>query len=107
MVIDRPHVLNAVDGRAQARLNEIWDQLEADPDVRAVVLTGAGDRAFCAGADMSSSARRQNRARVLGRAGPERVRRHRLRTTLDVPVIARVNGYALGGGFEMVLGATS
>ncbi len=56
MVIDHQHVLNAVDGRAKARLNGIWDQLEADPDVRAVVITGAGTRAFCAGADMSSSA---------------------------------------------------
>ena len=56
VVIDRQHVLNAVDGTAQARLNEIWDQLEADPDVRAVVITGAGTRAFCVGADMSASA---------------------------------------------------
>ena len=43
VAIDRQHVLNAVDGTAQARLNEIWDQIEADPDVRAVVITGAGD----------------------------------------------------------------
>ena len=56
VVIDRQHVLNAVDAAAQARLNEIWEQLEADASVRAVVITGAGPRAFCVGADLSASA---------------------------------------------------
>ena len=68
VVIDRQHVLNAVDGRAQARLNEIWDQLEADPDVRAVVITGAGTRAFCVGRGHVRLRRGQDRPASTGPA---------------------------------------
>jgi crotonobetainyl-CoA hydratase len=102
VTIDRPEVLNALDVDAEAALEGIWQRLEADRDVRAVVLTGAGDRGFCVGSDMKN----------VGRSGLEYWAHGRqngfggiaLRTTLDVPVIARVNGHALGGGFEMVLG---
>ena len=105
VVIDRQHVLNAVDGTAHARLNEIWDQLEADPDVRAVVITGAGTRAFCVGADMSASAVDKTGLEYWAGLDPNGFGGLSLRTTLDIPVIARVNGYALGGGMEIVLGA--
>lgn len=105
VVIDRQHVLNAVDGATQARLNEIWDQLEQDPDIRAVVITGAGTRAFCVGADMSASAVDKTGLQYWAELDPNGFGGLSLRTTLDVPVIARVNGYALGGGMEMVLGA--
>jgi crotonobetainyl-CoA hydratase len=71
--------------------------------VRAVVLTGAGERAFCTGADMKAGSGSSGldywaSARPNGFGGVA------LRQTLDVPVIARVNGHAAGGGFEMVLG---
>lgn len=56
VVIDRQHVLNAVDATTHSRLNEIWAQLEQEKSVRAVVITGAGSRAFCVGADMSADA---------------------------------------------------
>lgn len=105
VVIDRQHVLNAVDGTAQARLNAIWDQLEADPDVRAVVITGAGPRAFCVGADMSAAAVDKTGLEYWAGLDPNGFGGLSLRTTLDIPVIARVNGYALGGGMEIVLGA--
>ncbi|MCU1515676.1 enoyl-CoA hydratase-related protein [Pseudarthrobacter sp. BIM B-2242] len=105
VVIDRQHVLNAVDGTAQARLNEIWNQLEADPDVRAVVITGAGTRAFCVGADMSANAVDKTGLEYWAGLDPNGFGGLSLRTTLDIPVIARVNGYALGGGMEIVLGA--
>ena len=105
VVIDRQHVLNAVDGTAQARLNAIWDELEADRDVRAVVITGAGTRAFCVGADMSASAVDKTGLEYWAGLDPNGFGGLSLRTTLDVPVIARVNGYALGGGMEIVLGA--
>lgn len=105
VTIDRQHVLNAVDGRAQARLNEIWAQLEADTDVRAVVITGAGNRAFCVGADMSSAAVDKTGLEYWAGLDPNGFGGLSLRSTLDVPVIARVNGYALGGGMEIVLGA--
>ncbi|UKA50930.1 enoyl-CoA hydratase/isomerase family protein [Arthrobacter sp. FW305-123] len=105
VVIDRQHVLNAVDAKAQARLNEIWDQLENDPSVRAVVITGAGSRAFSVGADMSASAVDKTGLEYWAGLDPNGFGGLSLRTTLDIPVIARVNGYALGGGMEMVLGA--
>ena len=105
VVIDRPHVLNAVDGATTARLNEIWESIEADRSVRAVVVTGAGERAFCVGADMSASAVDKTGLEYWADLDPNGFGGLSLRQTLDVPVIARVNGYALGGGMEMVLGA--
>jgi crotonobetainyl-CoA hydratase len=103
VTIDRPAAMNAVDRATEAELQRIWTAIEADRGVRAVVLTGAGTRAFCAGADVKDGD---------GVTGLEYWAAPRpggfggiaLRTTLDVPVIARVNGHALGGGFEMVLG---
>ena len=92
VTIDRPDVLNAIDQAAEDELQGIWQRIEHDRNIRVVVLTGTGDRAFCAGADMKSMPR-------LGGFGGIA-----LRETLDVPVIARVNGHALGGGFEMMLG---
>ncbi len=102
VTIDRPEVLNALDAAAEAELEAIWQLLEADRDVRAVVLTGAGERAFCTGADMKSVGR--SGLEYWAAARPAGFGGIALRSTLDIPVIARVNGHALGGGFEMVLG---
>lgn len=102
VTIDRPQVMNAIDAATEAELERIWTQIEGDNDVRAVVLTGSGDRAFCAGADVKNVSKTgleywaDTRANGFGGIA--------LRNTLDVPVIARVNGHALGGGFETVLG---
>jgi crotonobetainyl-CoA hydratase len=104
VTIDRPHVLNAVDKTTHQRLNEIWSQIERDRDVRAVVITGAGERAFCVGADMSTAGIAKTGLEYWADLDPNGFGGLSLRTTLDVPVIARVNGYALGGGMEMVLG---
>jgi crotonobetainyl-CoA hydratase len=105
VTINRPHVMNAVDQATHQRLNRIWEQIENDPEVRVVVLTGAGGRAFCVGADMSASAVDKTGLQYWADLDPNGFGGLSLRTTLDVPVIARVNGYALGGGMEMVLGA--
>lgn len=102
VTIDRPEVMNAIDAEAEAELQRIWAAIEADRAVRAVVLTGAGERAFSTGADMKGG----------GLSGLEYWAAPRpggfggiaLRDTLDIPVVARVNGHALGGGFEMMLG---
>ena len=103
VTIDRPDVLNAIDAAAEAELQEIWTRLEADGRLRAIVLTGAGDRAFSTGADMKGGSANSGLAywAMERRGGFGGIA---LRQTLDVPVIARVNGYAMGGGFEMVLG---
>ena len=102
VTIDRPTRMNAIDSATHQRLNEIWDEVEATPNIRCVVLTGAGERAFCAGADLKDG---------TGKSGVEYWQGISndfsgiaLRRTLKIPVIARVNGLALGGGLEMVLG---
>jgi enoyl-CoA hydratase/carnithine racemase len=103
VTIDRPERMNAVDQATEAELIRIWEAIEKDRDIRVVVLTGAGARAFSTGADMKGGS---------GASGLEYWAQPRpggfggiaLRDTLDVPVIARVNGYALGGGMEMMLG---
>ena len=103
VTIDRPDVLNAIDAASERELQKIWTDIENNRDVRCVVLTGSGERAFSTGADMKGGS---------GASGLEYWALPRtggfggiaLRETLDVPVIARVNGHAVGGGFEMVLG---
>jgi crotonobetainyl-CoA hydratase len=103
ITIDRTEVLNAIDAASERELQAIWSRIEADRDVRVVVLTGSGDRAFSTGADMKGGS---------GPSGLEYWAQERpggfggiaLRETLNVPVIARVNGHAVGGGFEMMLG---
>lgn len=103
VTLDRPDRLNAVDPTTEAELMRIWSAIEGNREVRVVVLTGTGERAFCTGADMKSGS---------GSSGLEYWATPRpggfggiaLRDTLDVPVIARVNGHALGGGMEMALG---
>lgn len=103
VTLDRPEVMNAVDLATEAELQRIWKDIESRDDVRVVVLGGSGERAFCAGADLKNTSGLSGldywaAARPGGFGGIA------LRETLDVPVIARVNGFALGGGFEMVLG---
>jgi crotonobetainyl-CoA hydratase len=102
ITIDKPDRMNAVDREAHMRLVEIWDEVEANPEIRCAVLTGSGERAFCAGADLKDD---------NGLSGVEYWEQLgadfggiSLRNTLSKPVVARVNGLALGGGFEMVLG---
>lgn len=102
VTIDRPEVLNALDEEATDALEVIWRRIEADRDVRAVVITGSGSRAFCTGADMRGPAK--TGLAYWAASHPNGFGALSLRTTLDVPVIARVNGHALGGGLEILLG---
>ncbi len=102
ITIDRPDVLNAIDLDTEAELQRIWSDLEQRRDARVVVLTGAGERAFCVGADMKNPS--TSGLEYWARARPGGFGGIALRETLNLPVIARVNGFALGGGFEMVLG---
>ncbi|MFB9948431.1 enoyl-CoA hydratase-related protein [Rhizobium puerariae] len=102
VTLNRPERLNAVDVATERELDRIWREIEQRDDVSCVVLTGAGSKAFSTGADLKgvekSSIDYWAEAPIDGFGGLA------LRRSLDVPVIARVNGYALGGGFEMVLG---
>ena len=102
VTLSRPEAMNAVDLATEAALQQIWTRIENDPEVRVVVLTGSGDRAFCVGADLKNPTTTGLEYWAAQRGGG--VGGIALRETLNVPVIARVNGFALGGGFEMVLG---
>jgi len=103
VTIERPDRMNAIDEAAETELIRVWTAIEQDDSVRCVVLTGAGERAFCTGADMKQSGNKTG-LEYWAAARPGGFGGLALRETLDVPVIARVNGHALGGGMEMVLG---
>lgn len=103
VTINRPERMNAVDAATWQELETIWSRIENDPKVRCVVLTGAGDRAFSAGADLKENTAKSG-VDYWADALPNGFGGIALRRTLNTPVIARVNGLALGGGMEMVLG---
>src|SRR5262249_25957662 len=103
VTIDRPQVMNAVDRATEAALIENWGTIERGGPVRCVGPTDDGEGAFCTGADMKAAGE-ETGLEYWARSRPGGFGGLALRDTLDVPVIARVNGHALGGGMEMVLG---
>ncbi len=104
VTIDRADRMNAVDETTADELEAIWQRIEADNEVRVVVLTGSGEKAFCAGADMKAGGNTKTGVEYWEDARPGGFGGLTLRKSLHVPVIARVNGLAVGGGFELVLG---
>ena len=101
VTVNRPKALNALNTHTVTELLELSTDLEANPNVRAVILTGAGEKAFVAGADISEMAEmRPREGRHFAELGGA------LMTALetsDKPWIAAVNGFALGGGCELAL----
>jgi len=97
--LDRPEVLNALDYRTLGELLSSLESLDDDESVRCVVITGAGDRAFAAGADIKemADATPVTLSNANNFARWERLRRIR------VPLIAAVRGFALGGGCELAM----
>jgi len=91
LCLDRPHKHNALGRRLAEELYAALDALEADDEVKAAVNTGAGQRAFCAGADMAEQVADPELPQVTGRALAKVLR-------FPKPTIAAVNGYAYGGG---------
>jgi E-phenylitaconyl-CoA hydratase len=102
VTLDRPEKLNAIDLPMRRELQELWISLNADPAIRACVITGAGERAFCVGSDLVATGGAPPAAApdVLGLEGPGELLAG---LTGDVPLIAAVNGLAIGGGFEIAL----
>jgi enoyl-CoA hydratase len=98
VTINRPEARNAIDYQTSSELADAFDALEADDDVWAVVLTGAGDKAFCAGMDLKAFA--SGGGNVMGVSGG-----FAGITNRDFPkvLVAAVNGHALAGGFEIML----
>jgi enoyl-CoA hydratase len=101
VTVDRPKSLNALDTRTLQELEKIAGDLALRSDVRGVVLTGAGEKAFVAGADIAEmNGMDADRARHFGALG-QRVMD--AISALPFPVVAAVNGFALGGGCELAL----
>lgn len=103
VAVNRPNALNALSARTLTELKQLLASLGANESgIRGVILTGAGDRAFIAGADIREMAvMTPDEGEAFGRLGQEVTR---LLEDLPKPVIACVNGYALGGGCEMAMG---
>jgi enoyl-CoA hydratase len=104
VILDRPKVLNALNRATFAELSSVFEELQADTEVRVVLLTGAGERAFAAGADIGELATAEPGAgRAFALRGQAVFRKIE---TLNKPVIACVRGFALGGGCELALACT-
>jgi enoyl-CoA hydratase len=101
LTVDRPGALNALDVATLTELRDRLQDVADDDDVRAVILTGAGEKAFVAGADIKyMSGLDVEQAKAWGALGHEA---GRLLETMPKPTIAAVNGFALGGGCELAL----
>lgn len=101
ITIDRPKVLNALNAQTVGEIGEAFEQARTDEAVKAVIVTGGGEKAFVAGADIRELA---TMTPISGKETAERGQRiFRAIETFPKPVIAAINGFALGGGCELAL----
>ncbi len=101
VTLNRPDAMNAMDGAMVEGLRERFTEYAGRDDIRCVILTGAGERAFCVGADLKER-KSMSEGDVAARLRAYRVA-FRALETCPKPVICAINGYALGGGLEMAL----
>jgi len=105
VTLDRPEAMNALDPESIGQLKDVWAEISHNPEIRVAILTAAGTRAFCTGADLKKTMPPTESFAELhyGPAGAESFATVLSKLHSDKPVIAAINGYALGGGLELAL----
>ncbi len=105
VTLNRPEVHNCIDVEMSGQLIAVWDEIKRDRDVRVAILTGAGDRAFCSGADLTQliphireASEEDNRRRAYEGPGWGGISGG---YTIHTPIIAAINGYCIAGGHEL------
>ena len=102
ITLNRPEVMNSIDPETREELSLLWRRIAQDNQVRCVVLTGAGDRAFCTGSDLKKTMPPKESVAQMTFGASEST--HLLSgMDIDQPIICAINGYAMGGGLELAL----
>lgn len=107
VTLNRPDIYNAFDNRMQAEISQVWESLRTNDDVNSVVLTAAGDKAFCTGIDRAAVPETQQSQYLTGKSNPYMMddpgeKLGPKQCDLWKPVIAAVNGMACGGAFYLL-----
>ena len=105
VTLNRPEVHNCIDLRMSEEMLAIWDEVKRDRDVRVAILTGAGEKAFCSGADLKEliphireTSEEENRSRAFQGPGWAGISGG---YEISTPIIAAINGYCIAGGHEL------
>ncbi|QVQ28220.1 enoyl-CoA hydratase/isomerase family protein [Achromobacter deleyi] len=102
LTLSRPEAMNAIDPETRAELRGAWARIAADDSIRAVILTGSGDKAFCTGSDLKKTMPPKESFAELtfGRSQSDHIL-----AGMDIaqPIICAINGHAIGGGLELAL----
>ncbi|MDO9535914.1 MAG: enoyl-CoA hydratase-related protein [Bacillota bacterium] len=104
ITVNRPEVMNALSNALTEEFAQVFAEVEKDEEIRVLIITGAGEKAFMAGADIKEV---QERDFILGRKQTKRRQEvFNMLPEMHIPVIAAINGFALGAGLEMAIACT-